>query len=154
MRRTLRLLIAAGAAAALLGAVPAQAATPGSGTLSKAGQELSWTGSFMLSTVELGCAIVPACDHYKLKVSMGDGARVRIAIPAPNPATDIDFTVYDPKGVEIASSVNLPGENESATFTHRGKFRNQVYDVEIDPYLVAPSVVTYKATARVAKYVK
>jgi hypothetical protein len=154
MHRVFRLLIAAGAVVALLASVPAQAATPGSGTLSKAGQKLSWTGSFTLSTLELGCAIVPACDHYKLKISMGDGARVRVQIPAPNPATDIDFVVYDPKGVEVASSGNLPGEDEAATFTHKGKFRNQIYDVEVDPYLAAPAVVSYNATASVSKYVK
>src|SRR5688572_1607590 len=107
MRKLVRPLLAAAAAGVLLASVPAQAATPASGTLSKPAQSISWTGSFDAFTLEAGCGVVPACDHFKLKVNMGEGARIRIQIPAPNPVTDIDFIVYDPKGVQVADSGNL-----------------------------------------------
>lgn len=153
MHKTVRLLIAAGAAAVLLASVPAQAASPGSGTLSKAGQKLSWTGSFEATTLEARCDVVDVCDYFKLKVGMGEGGRVRVQLPMPNPATDLDFYVYDPRGVEIAHSYNLPSENESATFTHKAKYRNKVYTIQVVPYFVIPGV-SYKATASVTKYVK
>ena len=154
MHKTIRLLVAAGAAVVLLVSVPAQAATPASGTLSKAGQKLSWTGSFQATTLEARCDVVDVCDYYKLKVNMGEGARVRVQLPAPNPATDLDVYVYDPKGVEIAESGNLPSQDESLTFNHKAKFRNQVYTVQVVPYFVIPGAVSYQATASVVKYVK
>ena len=154
MHKLIRPLLAAAAAGVLLASVPAQAATPGSGTLSKAGQKLSWTGSFQATTLEARCDVVDVCDHFALTVKMGEGARIRVQLPAPNPATDLDFVVYDPKGVEIANSGNLPGQNESATFTHKAKFRNQKYDIAVIPYLVVPGAVSYNATASVTKFVK
>lgn len=151
MRKTIA--VAAILTALVAGATPSNAATPSGGTLSKPGQKLSWTGAFQIFTVEARCDVVDVCDHFKIKVNMGEGARVRVVLPAPNPATDLDFFIYDPKGVEIASSGNLPGETESATFTHKAKFRNKVYDVAVVPYLILPGV-SYNATASVSKYVK
>jgi hypothetical protein len=153
MHKLIRPLIAAVAAGVLLASVPAQAATPGSGTLSKAGQKLSWTGSFIVSTLEARCDVVDVCDHFTLKVNMGEGARVRVVLPAPNPATDLDFSIYDSRGIEVAHSGNFPGENEAATFIHKARFRNKAYDIAVIPYLVVPGT-TYKATASVSKYVK
>jgi hypothetical protein len=154
MHKMVRPLIAAVAAFVVVVAVPAQAASPGSGTLSKAGQKLKWTGSFQATTLEARCDVVDVCDHFKLKVNMGEGARIRVQLPAPNPATDLDVYVYDPKGVEIAESGNLPSEDESLTFTHKAKYRNKVYDITVVPYFVVPGAVTYEATASVTKYVK
>lgn len=156
MRRARHLLIASAAATALVASAVAQAATPAGGTLSKPKQTLTWTGAFRIGTLEVKCradAVVRVCDHFKLKVGMGDGSRIRVQLPAPNSATDVDFFVYDPKGAEIARSVNVVGQNESASFTHKAKFRNQAYDIEVVPYLVNPTT-TYKATASVAKYVR
>jgi hypothetical protein len=106
-----------------------------------------------VSTVELRCEGPDLCDHFKLKLNMGEGARVRVSLPAPSPVTDLDFFVYDPRGAEVASSGNFPGEDEVAIFTHKARYRNQAYDIAVVPYLVAPGT-TYKATAQVVRYVK
>ena len=153
MRRIVRISVAALMAALLLASAAAQAATPAGGTLSKPNQKISWTGSFTISTLELRCDVGDQCDHFKLTLKMGEGARVRVTLPPAHPGSDLDFFIYDPRGIEIASSGNLPGEAESATFTHKARFRNKKYDIAIVPYLVAPGAA-YNATAQVVKYVK
>lgn len=130
----------------------AEAATPASGTLSKKVRTLKWTGSFTLSepTPQGGCVLEaddPICDHFMLKVDLPDGSRIRVELPAPNLATDLDLEVYSADGAEVGSSGNLPGSGEAVEFRHRGRLRNKPYEVRIVPYLVAPGT-TYKATAK------
>jgi hypothetical protein len=146
--KPLRLIAVALALVSTLVATTAQAADPPGGTVSKSKRSVSWTGTFDAPVTELRCEGPDLCDHFALKVNFGDGTRVTVSIPAVSPATDIDFFVYDPKGVEVASSGNFPGEAEVATFTHKAKYRNKPYDVAVVPYLVIPGT-TYKANARV-----
>ncbi len=132
---------------------PANAATPASGTLSKKLKIVKWTGSFTLSEPDsltgcLGGATDPICDHFLLKVDLGDGARVRIDLPAPDAVSDVDLYVYAPTGSEVGSSANAFGTNERVEFRHSGRFRNKVYEVRIMPWLVVPGT-SYSATAKV-----
>jgi hypothetical protein len=154
MKRALTLLAVVAVSGLLAATVPAGAATPATGTLSAKKKSLTWTGTFTLSEpvanlVTPACVLGesdPICDHFKLKIDLGDGAKVRVSIPGQQ-ATDIDFTVFAPDGSEVATSGNLPGASESATFSHRARFRNRPYEVQVVPYLVAPGT-TYKATAQ------
>ena len=84
---------------------------------------------------------------------MGEGATVRIVLPLPNPAMDIDLYVYNPRGVQVAESTGFIAENEALTFVHKAQFRNKAYDVTVVPYIVPPGT-SYKATASVRRYVK
>jgi hypothetical protein len=153
MSKLIRLLTGALTAALLTVSGTALAATPKGGTLSKPNQSISWTGTFNASTAELHCTDPDLCDHFLLKLNMGEGARVHVGLPAPSPVTDLDLYVYDPNGDEVASSGNLIGSGEGVTFTHKAKFRNKAYDVVIEPYTVLPGT-TYKAAANVVSYVK
>ena len=131
----------------------AQAATPSSGTLSKKVKSVKWTGSFTLSQPNpagdcVGGESDPICDHYMLKVNLGDGARIRIDLPTPNGQTDIDFYVYSPAGSLVASSGNLIGTNEFAEFRHSGRFKGKSYEVRIVPFIVVPGT-SYAAAAKV-----
>lgn len=132
--------------------IPVDAATPTSGTLSRTKKTLTWTGSFTASDpspVE-GCAggtDSPICDHFALKVSLGEGAKIKVSIPGQT-ATDIDMYIYGPTGVLVGFSGNLPGMGEAVEFTHHARYRNKAYTVQMKPYLVVPGT-TYKATAKV-----
>jgi hypothetical protein len=151
--RFAKLLVLAGCAAIVVSTVPAGAATPATGTISKTKKTISWTGSFTVSEpvsalVTEGCiggATDPICDHFALKVDLGEGARIRVTLPVGLP-NDMDIFVFSPKGALVASSGNLPGESEKAEFVHHAEFRKKPYEVQIVPYLVVPGT-TYKATA-------
>lgn len=138
----------------LVATVPAEAASPAKGTLSKKSKKVSWTGSFTLSepdpvgNCELGGSTDPVCDHFFLKVDLPDGARIRIDLPTPNGTTDLDLYVYSATGAEVGSSGNLIGTGEFVEFRHSGRFRNKPYEVRVVPWIVVPGT-TYKATAKV-----
>jgi hypothetical protein len=154
MTRFVKLLTLVVAAAVLASALPAHSAEPAGGSLSKKKRKLTWTGSFVLSDPSPidGCAgedSSPICDRYMLKVDLGEGATVKVVIPGQN-ATDIDLYVYAPGRVLVGDSGNLPGEGESVEFTHRARWRNRPYTVEVKPYAVVPTT-SYKATATVLK---
>ena len=142
--------------AALVGMIAtgtAQAADPPSGTISKSKKSLKWTGSFVASQpwpVE-GCAggsSDPICDHFLLKVNMPEGTRIRIVLPAPSVATDLDLFVYAPTGGLIGTSGNIPGQQELVDFRHSKRYTNKPYEVLIRPFIVVPGT-TYSATAKV-----
>lgn len=156
--------------ALIAGVVPADAASPASGTLSKTKRTLTWQGATYNYAIPWPDAILfctdGQCDHFKLKVNMGDGARVKVALKmsssgveslqnfggqgvAPN---DYDLYVYDPNGIQVGESAGPTG-NEKVTFTHKGKFRNKEYDVMVSPWLVVPGA-TYKGTITTVKFVK
>jgi hypothetical protein len=145
-------------AAALLGLatvhVPAGAATPPGATLSKKKKTVSWTGSFVLSDPSPidGCVgedSSPICDRFLLKVDLGEGAKVKVSFPGQT-ATDIDLYVWAPGRVLVGSSGNFLNEGESVEFTHKARYRNKAYTVELKPYIVVPTT-SYKATATVLK---
>jgi len=150
MRRFANLLAFSAVVAVLATSVPAGAATPTSGTLSKSKRTVSWTGSFTLSDPSPadGCAggdSSPICDRFSLKVDLGEGAKIKVVIPRQT-ATDIDLYVYAPNGALLGSSGNLPGEGESVEFVHHARYRKQAYIVEVKPYAVVPGT-SYKGTA-------
>lgn len=154
MRRVLTVLSFAAIAGVLALNVPAGAATPAGGTLSKSKKSVSWTGSFILSDPSpidgcLGEDALPICDRYMLKVDLGEGAKIKVVVPG-QVATDIDLYVYAPGRVLVGSSGNLPGAGESVEFTHRARFRNRPYTIEVKPYAVLPAT-SYKGTATVLK---
>lgn len=131
--------------------VPVHAASPAGGTLSKTKKKLTWTGTFALSEPTLieGCVSGDAgiCDHFALKLNLGEGATVKVSIPGQT-ATDMDLIVYDPSGAIVGSSGEVPGSGEVVEFKHRSRHRNKAYTVEVKPFLVAPGT-TYKGTAAV-----
>lgn len=154
MKRTLTLLSLIALTGVLALNVPAGAATPAGATLSKKKKTVSWTGSFILSDPSPidGCVgedASPICDRFQLKLDLGEGAKVKVVIPG-QAATDIDLYVWAPGRILVGSSGNLPGAGESVEFTHRARFRNRAYTIEIKPYVVIPST-SYKATATVLK---
>src|SRR5205823_1308496 len=78
--KTMRLLILS-TAAVLLASTTVQASTPASATLSKPNQTISWTGTFTASVLELRCDGPDLCDHLKLKINMGQGAKIHMRLP-------------------------------------------------------------------------
>ncbi len=133
--------------------VPVTAATPPGATLSKKMKSVSWTGSFLLSepTPVSGCAgedADPICDRFMLKVDLGEGAKLKVVIPGQ--LGDLDLAVYAPGRVLVGSSGNPPGAGESVEFTHRARYRNRPYTVEVKPFAVLPTT-SYKGTATVLK---
>ena len=151
--KSLRLMLLVTALVGVLFSGTAQAADPPSGTLSKSRKSVSWAGSFVLSQPDsvggcVGGAEDPICDHFLLKISLGDGTRIRIDLPAPDALSDLDLFVYSPSGSEVGRSANAFGTNEFVEFRHSGRFRNKVYEVRVKPWLVVPGI-TYKATAKV-----
>jgi hypothetical protein len=169
MRRLTHVLIAAAAAAALLVSATAQAAAPAGGTLSKSKRSLTWNGgpfttSYPISSAApcLNGASDTMCDHFLLKVNMGQGARIKVSIvpstsglevlqvvAGPN---DYDMYLFDPQGNQVGESAGSTGR-ETITFTHKAKFRNKAYEVRVIPFLLVPGA-TYKGTATTLSYVK
>lgn len=162
MRRLLKLLAVVSLTGLALVAVPAQAATPASGTLSKAKKSLSWTGaaatfSSPVAGIDLGCNDIPDpnCDHYMLKINLGEGAKISITVKGADPANensttkpynDFDVFVYAPDGTRVAAGTSGNG-NETFTFIHRARHRNKPYDVSVRPWLVLPGA-DYKGTIK------
>jgi hypothetical protein len=149
-----------------LAATPSWAASPASGTLSKAKKQITWKGgpfaaSFTTPDPIIGCPGVDACDHFALKADLGEGSRIKITLRTPNPAVeadplrpydDYDVYVYAADGSEVAHQITANG-NETLTFTHKARWRNKPYDISVDPWLVQPGS-TFTATASVSKLMK
>jgi len=170
MHKLTRALVAGILASVLLVSATAHASTPQGGTLSKSKRSLSWSGPTWNYAIPWPDASVfctdGQCDHFKLKINMGEGARIKVTVKAtPTPVdsaqdfggqgvapNDVDLFIYDPNGVEVGESAT-PHGTESVTFTHKGKFRNKAYDVEVSPWLVLPGA-TYSGMAVTLSYVK
>jgi hypothetical protein len=151
-------------------ALPAQAASPASGTITRAKRSLAWSGGpFVVSepapdpsglnVYAPSCHGDSMCDHFALSVHLGDGARVRIAITTarPNPpgsiaqpvtGDDYDLYVYDPTGALLTgmSGATEKGD-ESVTITHRKAFNGKDYDVAVRPWAVLPGS-TYQGSVK------
>jgi hypothetical protein len=139
MRRN-RLLIAS--AAALCAALFPHwstmfAATPAEGTISRANDEVIWTGGPFLAPNPAGCvggSVDPTCDHFTLRVENGGVKRVIVAI-SPNEGfedDDYDLFVYDDQGTLLGSAADGDGF-ESVVFETTGA---QFYEVRVQPWLV------------------
>jgi hypothetical protein len=153
MTRLAKLLVLTCCAALALASVPAGAATPATATLSKAKRTLSWTGADtalsmpLTGDLALDCNVFgdPSCDHFALKIDLGEGAKVQVQIKGENPSresegtmyNDFDIFIYDPNGLKVASGESGNGY-ETVTFTHRARFRKKTYDVAVRPWLVVP----------------
>lgn len=154
-------------ALALAGLVPvapiADAATPSAATLSTKKPAVTWKGTASLSspffvTSEIDCNLVadPSCDHFALKLNLGEGAKIQITVKAedaadPNDPTslynDWDIYVYAPGPPAPPIAVGAEIGNESVTFTHRAIHRNKPYDIALRSWLSIPGT-TYTATAK------
>lgn len=146
-------------------ALPAEAASPASGTLSKAKRALKWSGSFNLSfpaysdtdpVIDFNCKdmTADACDHYALKINLGENAMIEVKIIAVEPCppgclapadgNDIDLYVYAPNGASMGVGGTDTGV-EKVRFKHKAKYRNKAYDIGVLPWFVRPGM-TYKGT--------
>jgi hypothetical protein len=168
-------LIAAVAFFAALGvfALPAQASAPNSGAITKSHRSLKWQGaSFVLSDpapdpsglalYAPSCQTDSMCDHYRLKITLGDKAQIQVKITTahPNPpgtfagltslepvtGDDYDLFVYDPSGVLVSGAQSTTEKgNETAKFTHKKRFNGKYYDVYVRAWAVQPGS-TYAGT--------
>jgi hypothetical protein len=133
------------------------------GSLLRSRTVVTWTGGpFVLSepnyvfTDCVGGESDPLCDHFALKIALGDGARIQVSITtaSPNPnngaqpldGDDYDVFVYAPNGAKIAEAANTKG-NESVVFAYRSRFGRQPYEIRVHPWFVMPGS-TYKGTIR------
>jgi hypothetical protein len=155
-------------AALTVSALPAGAAAPATATLSKSKRTVTWSGGpFAVSypTTDVECVNGSSdsmCDHFMLKVNMGQGAKIKVSIVGSTSGlevlqvlvgpNDFDLFIYGPDGNKVAESGSTGGR-EAATFTHKASFRNKSYEVRVVPYLVVPGA-TYKGAAATLKYVK
>src|SRR5581483_1057953 len=153
----------------LLFTATAEAAAPGGGTLSKAKRSVTWNGGPFTTSYPISSAAPclngssdAMCDHFLLKVNMGQGARIKVSIvpsasglevlqvvAGPN---DYDLFVFDVDGNQVGESAGSTGR-ESVTFTHKARLRNRPYEVRVIPFLLIPGA-TYKGTAAALTYVK
>jgi hypothetical protein len=159
--KIIKLVAVASMFVSLISVKPADAATPGSSSLSKTKRSVAFsgTGTFMSPwwlTADFDCNFVmdPTCDHFALKINLSDGAKISVTLTSPDaadadatppkPYNDFDVYVYPPGGsVPIAYGAD-PG-NDKFTFLHQARYRNKAYDFAIRPYLVMPGT-KYKAT--------
>jgi hypothetical protein len=107
------------------------------------------------------------CDHFALKLVLGEGAKVRISITTarPNPpgspvpvlglslqpltGDDYDLYVYDPSGRLVSGTAGSTEKgDETVTITHHKRFDGKAYDVAVRAWAVAPGS-TYMGAARV-----
>ena len=105
---------------------------------------------------DMSCHANSNCDHFALKVTLGNSARIQITVttPDPNPAggqqpiqgDDYDVYVYNPNGVLISGDQGASEKgNEKVTITHLKKFNGKAYDVAVRPWAVLPGS-TYKGS--------
>jgi hypothetical protein len=168
MLKITRAAVVCAALTAMLATGVAQAAAPGIGTLSKAKRSVTWNGgpyvvSYPTSNVEcVNGSSDSMCDHFMLKVNMGQGAKIKVAIVPSSSGLEIlqilagpndyDLYVYGPDGNKVGESAGSTGR-ESVTFKHKASFRNKAYEVRVVPFLMIPGA-TYKGTATALSYVK
>lgn len=166
MIKFLKMLALACCAALVVTAVPAGAAAPTSGTVSSKKKTLSWQGadvtfsSAAFDPVGLGndCNLLgdPFCDHFFLKIDLGEGAKIQLQIRGEDPSTgtvkpynDFDVFIYapGPAAAPIAKGTTEFG-NETVNFVHKARYRNKPYDIAVRPWLAMPGA-SYKGTIKV-----
>jgi hypothetical protein len=144
MRRGPLLIVAAGMA--LIATLPARAATPESGSISKKGPGITWTGAADAPNPSpAGCldAADPTCDHFVLTIEPVKHKDVRITIDVAE-GEDWDLFVFGPDGTPVAQGAQLgAGEDETAILRLPAK---GTYTVSAQPWLVTPGI-EYAGTA-------
>jgi hypothetical protein len=136
------LMVAAGAAVM----APAQAATPGAGSLGGKAKSVTWTGTTTAPN-PAGCvgATDPTCDHYALTLNVKSNQDVSIAILGAD-GDDWDLFVYGPDGSQVASSATSSG-SESVVIDGAPA---GTYEVRVQPFTVTPGA-SYDGRAAVVK---
>lgn len=130
----------------LLAPMGAMAASPSSGDLNSAKEEVTWSGGPFYASNPVGCitSTDPGCDHFRLSISSPSIQRVLVAIaPADGfEADDYDLFVYDDQGVLVGQSASETGY-ESVVIENGGA---AYYEVRVQPWLIAPGS-TYDGVA-------
>ena len=156
-------------AAVVAASLPADAATPANGTVTKSKRTASWSGGpFTMSDpapdpsgfdiYAPSCHTSTSCDHFALKITLGNSAKVEIKVTTPNPnpvggqqpvqGDDYDIYVYDPTGALVSGDKGTTEKgNEKVTITHLKKFNGKAYDVAVRPLAVMPGS-TYKGSVK------
>jgi len=147
-------------------ALPARAAAPGAGSITKTKRSLAWKGASFtvsdpapdpsgLNLYAPSCQTDSMCDHFKLKITLGDKAQIQIRITTahPNPpgtfagvtslepvtGDDYDLYVYDPSGALVSGAQGTTEKgNEKVVFTHKKRFNGRYYDVAVRAWAVQP----------------
>jgi hypothetical protein len=131
----------------------AQAAQPGSDTVSKGKRTASWIGGPHTASVPspLGCvsASNPACDAFNLTVDLKPGQRFAVAITSEIEGDDYDLYVFYPNGTAAASSATESG-SEAVVIEHTLLKGTGPYKVRVLPFTVTPGS-TYQGLARATR---
>lgn len=142
----------------------AEAASPSSGKLTKTKRSLTWKGAEFTTPSPWGQVTCltqddPGCDYFTLKLVLGDRAKIELKITGTNPCgadctapvtgNDFDVYLYDPNGDVVDDGTTERGV-EKVTFTHRKKFNNKPYLIEVNAWMVQPGA-TYKGAVKVLK---
>ncbi len=137
--------------------LPAVAAEPESGEISRQGDEATWNGGpFYVSNPATTLGLIkgpcelgsPTCDQYRLTVSSNGIKQILIAI-APDTgfeADDYDLHVYDDTGTQIAESAS-EGGRESVVIENG---TSAYYDIRVQAYLVGAGS-TYSGVAQATR---
>ena len=153
MRRTILIGMLAGAVVAALLPIGAQAATPGSGTLSKKSASVSWTGGPFAApfadpcteekatcdTVGTSCPVPGSCESFFLKVDADPLWRVNVVIKTEHMTRDnYNFAVFTSDGQRIGQSISRWGY-ESLDFEHRpSSGRIVTYEIRVSAPAIVP----------------
>lgn len=134
--------------APLLVPATADAAEPGSGTVSGDAATVSWSGGPFATSQPVTCVTSsdPACDVFELTVEVPDGeiGTLDVAIETED-GNDLDLFLYDDQGNEVESSAT-PSYSESLTVEG---IESGTYEVLVQAWLVTPGA-TYQGTAALA----
>ena len=117
-------------------ALPADAATPASGSISDTSTSTTWTaGPFLVANVtgtagDVQCTAATPCDDFGLSVSVPSGYdathQVKVNISWANSAADYDLYVLDQAGNIISSSASSSGTVRSVTCRPKATFSTAV----------------------------
>ncbi|HKV11267.1 MAG TPA: sialidase family protein [Thermoanaerobaculia bacterium] len=134
------------AALALTLAVPAWAASPGTGSVSQTTTQAAWTGGPNLLGIGTACG-GPAnskCDNYKLTINPPAGSfKVEITLTL-SLLNDYDLEVYGPNNQLVGSSGNSVGVAEKVVLNNPAA---GIYTVSAAPFV---STQAYSATAKLS----
>lgn len=110
----------AGAVLLLFGASASHAATPSSGTISESQPAVTWEGGIVPPTAAVGCSTPTDanCDNFQLTIVPASYPFVVQLTLHVTALDDWDLKVYDPAGQVVATSGNVPGQDELAVLSN------------------------------------
>jgi hypothetical protein len=139
-------------ASALVAAVPAFAADPGEGTVSKAAPKVAWTGQSVnggattipaVANSGAPACVSPSCDTFNLTVA--DSADLTVTADAPDTGGFLMIQIVKPDGETVYSS---GAEGETGNKVRIKKAPTGAYEVQIAANALNP--VDYSASAELA----